>query len=1325
MRNLRGSVAAASAVGALALIALLAAAVGAQDDGWIVSSSTRVDARTLTVHGELRVLSGATLTLNQAVVTIEPGDSVAPALVVEEGGRLVMVNSTVQSVGTEPGQRVAVVLRGAAEIRNSLFQGLAPDLSRPMGPSLAGGMRTAWGGLVILSSDVTLDHSIVEDSQGCGVSVVGASPTLQSLVISRVAFVEDGQVALAAGLCIRGGAATVDGLVLADIGDGGTTAGTPTYLAGIVAAEVDGLLLRNLDETAPFADDAGAAPALSAALVLQNPSHALVEYATLKNVGAGILMVTDQSPPGETTVTFSHVSVQSTAGPPISVVGTYSAPTSLNWNNCTITDAPGDGLFFQSDASTAPVTATVDNVTVANSGHIGINLTAVSGTNTHTFAVWNSNSSFNRAEGIYLNGTNLGLAFHLQLYFNGVYMNNLSGIRTGATYAAGLAKLSSARAEFNIADNNSLVSPSDNGAGIYFDLGRPSTMNLRYLNNTARGNGDPTGTATYYGHYVDVKVTNSMAISGGWISGIRASDNLGVGLALIGGAGTSSRFDAGRLRESNITGQRVGIHVSDGRLEIWNSTMANTLEFEGDATDFIILGSEHKRLSGTTTGNHRIRSCKLIDIHAVWQNMLPATGMPISFEARNNTEGLVYSDCATEPLAQVATMSTSSTGNWTGWILDWVYDPTLPAGQNQRKDYAPLTIRLTQLGNPARSESYTLQTNILGTVVFTDPDPPTIIISNPREGGTYTTANLTVFGNVSDELSGTAAFELSMDGTNWIRIRNSSGPFSYTFRDLVDGVYSIWLHAWDRANEGIDPRSESLVVLRQVAIDTMPPSITMVLPPVADGAQLYTNQEQIIFQGAVDASVVRLFLNGVRVNLTGTAFNIFASLSTEGPQAFLFLAMDAAGNTRNLTITVIRDTAAPTLVVTSPSESGDIYLRARTITIDGLTDANAYVQLNGVNASLVGTAFRVTASLNEGVNSLVLRAYDAAGNTASRTLTVWADTAAPVLTISSITDGDYLKQSKVDLVGHVSEHIDYVTVNLRIFPVSASNDWQATMGLDEGVNTLTIEGRDRAGNVGRLVLTIHSDTVAPVITLTGLPDKAAVRSGLLTVEGTVSETADLTIDGLAHDLTGLSFSESVQLKEGINVIEVTATDRAGNSASLTREIRLDTGAPSIDILEPFASATVSTTLVKIVGSTEPNATVRVGAQLVTVDSTGHFVAYVHLDTTAMNTFFINVTDQAGNSATKTIAVNYEAPVADSSSATLGWLGAAAAVAAGLAIGGRFIAKRRVDGEVEEALRRQAEANQGVPGYAEPAMAPPPAHEGPAPRAPRPPRPPSP
>lgn len=166
-----------------------------------------------------------------------------------------------------------------------------------------------------------------------------------------------------------------------------------------------------------------------------------------------------------------------------------------------------------------------------------------------------------------------------------------------------------------------------------------------------------------------------------------------------------------------------------------------------------------------------------------------------------------------------------------------------------------------------------------------------------------------------------------------------------------------------------------------------------------------------------------------------------------------------------------------------------------------------------------------------------------------------------------------------------------------------------------------------------------SDTAAPELSLSTLPNGSITNNTTLNVAGTVSDSISgvkgLTVNGQAATVAGDgTFSVSVTLVDGTNSIITIATDNANNTATDTRTITLDRTAPALTITLPADNSVTGKTFAEISGSVDdPNATVtaKVNSDTATtaVMSGTNFIATLHL-TSGLNTVYITATDLAGN-----------------------------------------------------------------------------------------------
>ena len=176
---------------------------------------------------------------------------------------------------------------------------------------------------------------------------------------------------------------------------------------------------------------------------------------------------------------------------------------------------------------------------------------------------------------------------------------------------------------------------------------------------------------------------------------------------------------------------------------------------------------------------------------------------------------------------------------------------------------------------------------------------------------------------------------------------------------------------------------------------------------------------------------------------------------------------DAAGATATASTTLNIDKTRPTLVVASPAD-GAVFTAAGGITAsgtvsDGLSGINS-LTCNGVPVTLTGTDFSCNISLNPGVNLVVVRATDSAGNVALTKMHVKLDAPLPLPNSLQITPAN---------------------VNLAV------GDTQQFTAVDD-------LGRPRADATWTV-----SDTTVATITTDGKPVLTALAVGQVTLTATV------------------------------------------------------------------------------------------------------------------------------------------------------------------------------------------------------------------------------
>ena len=215
------------------------------------------------------------------------------------------------------------------------------------------------------------------------------------------------------------------------------------------------------------------------------------------------------------------------------------------------------------------------------------------------------------------------------------------------------------------------------------------------------------------------------------------------------------------------------------------------------------------------------------------------------------------------------------------------------------------------------------------------------------------------------------------------------------------------------------------------------------------------------------------------------------------------------------------------------------------------------------------------------------------GTTIAGLQLVVKETVAPVITITSPTNGARVTNSNqpvtftvVDEAGGSGVNLDSVTVELDNVPVSAgevthsavTNGYSFTYtpasALGDGSHTVTVNAADNDGNNAvEKSTTFTVDTVAPSLNVTSPQDGLITNTAAVTVTGTTNDvtsspvTVTITLNEVDQGAVSVgsngAFSKAITLATGANVIVVTATDQAGKSSSVTINVTLDTSVPQI------------------------------------------------------------------------------------------------------------------------------------------------------------------
>jgi hypothetical protein len=200
--------------------------------------------------------------------------------------------------------------------------------------------------------------------------------------------------------------------------------------------------------------------------------------------------------------------------------------------------------------------------------------------------------------------------------------------------------------------------------------------------------------------------------------------------------------------------------------------------------------------------------------------------------------------------------------------------------------------------------------------------------------------------------------------------------------------------------------------------------------------------------------------------------------------------------------------------------------------------------------------------------------------TTSQTFT-WSvtavDTTAPVVTITGPTSTTTYSTTAttMSLAGTASDNVGVTRVtwvNSRggSGTMSGTSSWTVpSIALQSGSNVVTVMASDAAGNTSSdaLSVTVASDTIAPAVTITSPTTAATFKTtaATLTLGGTASDNVAVTQVSWANNRGGsgtaagtTTWTASVALQTGSNVLTVVARDLVGNTKTATITVTLNT-----------------------------------------------------------------------------------------------------------------------------------------------------------------------
>ncbi len=354
-----------------------------------------------------------------------------------------------------------------------------------------------------------------------------------------------------------------------------------------------------------------------------------------------------------------------------------------------------------------------------------------------------------------------------------------------------------------------------------------------------------------------------------------------------------------------------------------------------------------------------------------------------------------------------------------------------------------------------------------------------------------------------------------------------------------------------------------------------------------------------------------------------------------------------------------RDDYAPSVLAFDPADGASLRTKSPTITVDYVDpeissgiDSVGFL-LDGVDVSFFGDhnetqfVWSMPFDLSEGTHAVSFMVRDGSGHVTSVDWSFTIDTAAPSLSVTSPTV-TLTNVSDVQVVGTTDTDATAAVNGDPVAVDPTTGVFETTVTLAEGSNVITIEAFDAAGNTATVAKAITLDTIAPAVAITSPPSSFTLDASpqVVPVAGTAEVGVSLVVNGQAVAVSPAgTWSVSLALSVGSRLIRAVATDAAGNSATVTRLVGLDSTAPVLTLTSPTDGTTTDRPTVTVAGTVDDiAAAILVNGMLVYPTATGAWSVTVGL-VEGSNTITVSAFDAMGNQATPiTLHVTYTSPV---------------------------------------------------------------------------------
>ncbi|HAW8312490.1 TPA: Ig-like domain-containing protein [Escherichia coli] len=507
-----------------------------------------------------------------------------------------------------------------------------------------------------------------------------------------------------------------------------------------------------------------------------------------------------------------------------------------------------------------------------------------------------------------------------------------------------------------------------------------------------------------------------------------------------------------------------------------------------------------------------------------------------------------------------------------------------------------------------------------------DTQPPTLAINTIAQDNIISAAehNVALVLSGSSNAESGQTVTLTVNGKSHTATVGSDGTWQVTLpatevQALAEGNYAVNASVSDRAGNSTSHSAN-------FTVDTSAPVVSV---NTVAGDDILNNAEQAVAQiisgqvsGASPGDTVTVKL-GTHV-LTGIvladgSWNVALDPAVtrtldRGANTIFVTVTDAAGNTGAASRAITLVGVSP--LITINTVSGDDIIsgaeKGAPLTLTGSTQQAETGQT--VTVTLAGQSFTTTVqadgswsltvpaaamgNLPDGAVAITASVTDLSGNTGNTSRTITVDSQAPALSIDPLTADNIINAAEsgqdLPITGTTDAQPGQtvtVTLNGQTYQgiVQSDGTWSVTVpaanvdALADGNATVTASVNDVAGNPTSVSRVALVDATPPVVTINPVATDNVINTPEHTqaqiISGTVTgaqagdivtvtlNNVDYTtvVDGSGNWSLGVPASVVSGLVDGSYPINVSVTDRAGNTGSQSLAVTVNTAAPLIGI----------------------------------------------------------------------------------------------------------------------------------------------------------------